>query len=49
MHEAFYVAANGRPGPVVVDLPKDILFADAPYFAPKMLGHVHINLKRMAI
>ena len=35
MHEAFYVAANGRPGPVVVDLPKDILFADAPYFAPK--------------
>ena len=26
MHEAFYVAANGRPGPVVVDLPKDILF-----------------------
>ncbi len=35
MHEAFYVAANGRPGPVVVDLPKDILFADAPYFTPK--------------
>ena len=29
------MAANGRPGPVVVDLPKDILFADAPYFAPK--------------
>ncbi len=25
MHEAFYVAKNGRPGPVVVDLPKDIL------------------------
>src|SRR5258708_24268540 len=24
MHEAFYVAAHGRPGPVVVDLPKDI-------------------------
>ena len=34
MHEAFYVAANGRPGPVVVDLPKDILFAEAPYFLP---------------
>ncbi|MEQ8397819.1 acetolactate synthase 3 large subunit [Thalassobaculum sp.] len=31
MHEAFYVAAHGRPGPVVVDLPKDILFADCPY------------------
>src|SRR5574341_2130426 len=24
VHEAFYVAANGRPGPVVVDIPKDI-------------------------
>jgi len=35
MHEAFYVAAHGRPGPVVVDLPKDILFADCPYHEPK--------------
>ena len=34
MHEAFYVAANGRPGPVVIDLPKDIQFAEAPYYAP---------------
>jgi len=34
MHEAFFVAANGRPGPVVVDLPKDIQFAEAPYYAP---------------
>ena len=32
MHEAFYVAANGRPGPVVIDLPKDILFEEGPYF-----------------
>jgi len=31
MHEAFYVARTGRPGPVVVDLPKDILFAKAAY------------------
>lgn len=31
MHEAFHVARNGRPGPVVVDLPKDLLIADAPY------------------
>jgi acetolactate synthase-1/2/3 large subunit len=30
-HEAFYVARTGRPGPVVVDLPKDILLAPAPY------------------
>jgi acetolactate synthase-1/2/3 large subunit len=32
MHEAFYVASNGRPGPVVIDLPKDILFEEGPYF-----------------
>ena len=34
MHEAFYVARSGRPGPVVVDLPKDIQFAPAPYVGP---------------
>jgi acetolactate synthase-1/2/3 large subunit len=31
IHEAFYVARSGRPGPVVVDLPKDILIGRAPY------------------
>ena len=31
VHDAFYVARSGRPGPVVVDLPKDILIAQAPY------------------
>jgi acetolactate synthase I/II/III large subunit len=31
MHEAFYVARSGRPGPVVVDLPKDILMALGVY------------------
>ena len=31
VHEAFYVARSGRPGPVVIDLPKDILIARAPY------------------
>ena len=31
MHEAFYVARSGRPGPVVVDLPKDILMALGKY------------------
>src|SRR5438552_1783161 len=34
LHEAFYVAKSGRPGPVVVDLPKDILFASAVYAGP---------------
>jgi acetolactate synthase-1/2/3 large subunit len=35
MHEAFYVARTGRPGPVVVDLPKDVLFATGTYRAPE--------------
>ncbi len=39
MHEAFYVAANGRPGPVVIDLPKDILIANGPYHGPAKQGH----------
>ena len=36
VHEAFYVARAGRPGPVVIDLPKDILIGKGPYKeAPK--------------
>ena len=27
LHEAFYVASHGRPGPVVIDVPKDVQFA----------------------
>ncbi|WP_158745598.1 acetolactate synthase 3 large subunit [Acidisphaera sp. L21] len=34
VHEAFAIAAGGRPGPVVIDLPKDILIAPAPYNPP---------------
>ncbi|MEO1309768.1 MAG: acetolactate synthase 3 large subunit [Pseudomonadota bacterium] len=34
LHEAFHVARSGRPGPVVVDIPKDVQFADAPYSGP---------------
>ncbi len=37
LHEAFYVARSGRPGPVVVDLPKDVLFAIGTYLAPEQV------------
>jgi acetolactate synthase I/II/III large subunit len=39
LHEAFYVARSGRPGPVVVDLPKDVLFAPGPYSGPEAVSH----------
>ena len=39
LHEAFYVARSGRPGPVVVDLPKDMLIAPAPYAPPATEPH----------
>ena len=31
IHEAFYIAASGRPGPVLVDIPKDVFQAQAHY------------------
>jgi acetolactate synthase-1/2/3 large subunit len=31
IHEAIYVATSGRPGPVVIDLPKDVLINEAMY------------------
>jgi acetolactate synthase I/II/III large subunit len=39
LHEAFYVAANGRPGPVVVDIPKDVQFAKGVYSGPRNVQH----------
>ena len=39
LHEAFYIAASGRPGPVVVDIPKDIQFAKGNYSEPKDFPH----------
>ena len=39
VHEAFYVARSGRPGPVVIDLPKDILIGKAPYVPPSTVEH----------
>ncbi|MEO0398531.1 MAG: acetolactate synthase 3 large subunit [Pseudomonadota bacterium] len=31
VHEAFHVAMTGRPGPVLIDIPKDVQFEEAPY------------------
>ena len=37
MHKAFEVATTGRPGPVLIDIPKDIQFAKGKYTKPKEL------------
>ncbi|KAA0598268.1 acetolactate synthase-1/2/3 large subunit [Azospirillum lipoferum] len=39
LHEAFYVARSGRPGPVLVDIPKDVQFADGTYVPPAEVKH----------
>ncbi|MBB3975286.1 acetolactate synthase-1/2/3 large subunit [Rhizobium azooxidifex] len=41
IHEAFRVAQSGRPGPVVVDIPKDIQFATGTYVAPSATSTRH--------
>jgi acetolactate synthase-1/2/3 large subunit len=55
--KAFYIAATGRPGPVVVDIPKDITANKAPYeyprsismrsYAPVTKGH-QVQIKKAA-
>jgi acetolactate synthase I/II/III large subunit len=39
LHDAFYIATTGRPGPVVVDIPKDIQFKTGPYSGPANIVH----------
>ncbi|OWU83405.1 acetolactate synthase [Oceanicola sp. 22II-s10i] len=34
LHQAFHVATTGRPGPVLIDIPKDVQFASGTYTAP---------------
>ncbi|CDO47131.1 acetolactate synthase [Bartonella henselae] len=48
IHEAFAVAQSGRPGPVLVDIPKDIQLASGVYRAPQVLVSRHFSpqLKR---
>ncbi len=37
IRKAFYIAASGRPGPVLVDIPKDVTVARAPFVYPREL------------
>ncbi len=45
LHEAFYVATTGRPGPVVVDIPKDVQFAKGTYWGPKEVRRQHTGYR----
>ncbi|MGN6277284.1 MAG: acetolactate synthase 3 large subunit [Sphingomonas sp.] len=39
IHEAFHIATSGRPGPVVIDIPKDVQVATARYAKPGPIAH----------
>lgn len=41
IHEAFHIATSGRPGPVVIDIPKDVQFAKGVYKGPSEVTHAH--------
>ncbi|MDE2791070.1 MAG: acetolactate synthase 3 large subunit [Paracoccaceae bacterium] len=47
IHQAFHVARSGRPGPVLVDIPKDVQFATATYRPPELarMGHYDPQVK----
>ncbi|WP_342071250.1 acetolactate synthase 3 large subunit [Yoonia algicola] len=42
MHEAFHIATSGRPGPVVIDIPKDVQFATGKYTEARQV-ETHYN------
>ncbi len=41
IHQAFHVATHGRPGPVLVDIPKDVQFAEGRYIRPEQARTSH--------
>ncbi|ENN94342.1 acetolactate synthase 3 large subunit [Bartonella vinsonii] len=45
IHEAFSIAQSGRPGPVLIDIPKDIQFASGIYRAPQVSASIPSSLK----
>ena len=42
LHEAFHIATSGRPGPVVIDIPKDVQFATGTYTEARQV-ETHYN------
>ena len=46
IHEAFHIATSGRPGPVLIDIPKDVQFATAPYAPPASVCFAHAYAPR---
>lgn len=45
IHQAFHVATHGRPGPVLVDIPKDVQFANGTYVPPAKARTSHYQPK----
>jgi acetolactate synthase I/II/III large subunit len=45
IHQAFHVATNGRPGPVLIDIPKDVQFAQAEYTPKEAARTAHYQPK----
>ncbi|HBY12134.1 MAG TPA: biosynthetic-type acetolactate synthase large subunit, partial [Rhodobacteraceae bacterium] len=43
IHEAFHIATSGRPGPVLIDIPKDVQFAEATYTPKTKVASKHYN------
>jgi acetolactate synthase I/II/III large subunit len=41
LHEAFRIATTGRPGPVLIDIPKDVQFASGTYLGPDQVAPLH--------
>ncbi len=45
IHKAFQVATSGRPGPVLVDIPKDVQFASGAYIKPSKIPKLNLEPK----
>src|SRR3990167_4152228 len=47
IHEAFKIATTGRPGPVLIDIPKDVQFAKGEYRGPEEIQSTHAYAPRV--